>query len=609
MRLTLPPQHAYAPRPKHEQSSPARLQAYPARRQYPQNVRMRKQRNIPDCTRLQGTRDHSIRAFTNPLHSLATHNRVLPHRPPRNLHLDLLRGPALIHPVVPLLQTILHLCHVPEPGNLARLLRAQHGTPQHRREPNTLQILPQLHGPLPAALRERQIRTARVPPVRAPLRLPMTYQPELPGGIAAHLLRTSLFHPNHHPPYRSATVAPMKTQCCIVGGGPAGMMLGYLLARSGVHVTVLEKHADFFRDFRGDTIHPSTLQLLHELNLLEPFLQIPHSKIERLSGTIGGEVFPIADLTHLPTICKYIALMPQWDFLNFLAAEAAKYPNFALRMSCEATGLLSSPGQVSGVCARTSAGDEEIPADLVVGCDGRHALTRDAAHLAVIEQGVPIDVLWLQLPRSPGDPENALGYINFGRVLILINRDTYFQCGYLVRKGSFADIQQAGLPAFRQSIERLAPFLAGRTETIDSWDKVKLLTIQINHLAHWSAPGLLCIGDCAHAMSPVGGIGINIALQDAVAAANILAEPLRTGTLTPHHLRWVQNHRLPAVRRTQTMQAGAHRLLQRMLGQDQPLKPPLALRVVTHIPGFQRLVGRIVGIGLQPEHVQTPILL
>jgi 2-polyprenyl-6-methoxyphenol hydroxylase-like FAD-dependent oxidoreductase len=398
---------------------------------------------------------------------------------------------------------------------------------------------------------------------------------------------------------------PLATTCCIIGGGPAGIMLGFLLARAGVKVTVLEKHKDFFRDFRGDTIHPSTLDLLHELGLLEKFLTIPHSQVAALSAIVGGERFAIADFSHVPTYCKFIALMPQWDFLDFLASEAARFPSFTLRMGWEATGLINETGVTTGVRANSPEGPVEIPATVSIGCDGRHAISRDAGHLPLNDEGVPIDVLWLKIARQPSDPENALGYINYGRLIILINRNDYFQVGYLVAKGTFPQIQQAGIPAFQQSIERIVPFLTGRTTEIDSWDKVKLLTIQVNRLQEWSSPGLLCIGDAAHAMSPVGGIGINIALQDAVATANILTEALLSNSLTPHHLRQVQDYREPAVRNTQRVQVFAHRILDRVLRDSGPIKPPLALRILTHIPGFQNIPARFVGVGLQPQHIKN----
>ncbi len=318
-----------------------------------------------------------------------------------------------------------------------------------------------------------------------------------------------------------------NTTCCIVGGGPAGVMLAFLLARAGIRVTVLEKHKDFFRDFRGDTVHPATREVMYELGLLEEFLKQPHRKIEGISGVIGGRQFPMADCTHLPTHAKFVALMPQWDFLNFLAAQGKKYPTFDLRMEHNVTGLIEEDGRVVGAHAETPNGPVEIRADLTVGCDGRHAVTVPSAHLNLIETGVPIDVLWLRLSRHEGDPENALGYINYGAMMVLIDRGDYFQCAFIIRKDTFASVvQPAGLEAFRAAIVRLVPFLADRVQEITSWDDAKLLTVQLNRLARWHRPGLLCIGDAAHAMSPIGGVGINLAIQDAVAAARILAGPL-----------------------------------------------------------------------------------
>ena len=384
------------------------------------------------------------------------------------------------------------------------------------------------------------------------------------------------------------------------------MMLGYLLARSGVDVTVLEKHKDFFRDFRGDTIHPSTVDLMHELGLLDAFLALPHQQIDNFTLVMGGESFPIAELSHLPTHAKFVALMPQWDFLNFIAAQAAKLPNFHLLMQHEAIGLLAnSAHRIVGVRASTPAGPAEIRAALVVACDGRHSTCRADAALPIRETGVPIDVLWFRLPRKPTDPSNVIGNVNFGTLAVLINRADYFQCAFIIAKGTFEDkVQPAGLPAFRNSVAKLVPFLADRVDELTSWDQIKLLTVQVNHLERWYRPGLLCIGDAAHAMSPVGGIGINLAIQDAVAAARILAPVLSKGVVTELALARVQHRRQFPTRITQAFQVGVHRFLSRILGNPAPVHPPMLLRILSRRPSFRRLTARFIGVGVRPEHIQ-----
>jgi 2-polyprenyl-6-methoxyphenol hydroxylase-like FAD-dependent oxidoreductase len=377
------------------------------------------------------------------------------------------------------------------------------------------------------------------------------------------------------------------------------MMLGYLLARAGVAVTVLEKHQDFFRDFRGDTVHPSTLELLRELGLLEDFLKIPHQQLTSIGGIVGDFELRAADFRHLPTHCKFVALMPQWDFLDFLSSRAKKFPGFHLLMQHEAVGLIPE-----GVEAHTPDGPLQIRARLVVGCDGRHSTIRQAANLEVLEFGVPIDVLWFRLSRKSQDPEEVLGNINYGKALILINRGDYFQSGLIIPKDSFEQIQRGGLDTFRNDLVKIAPYLGNRVQELHDWDQIKLLTVRINRLKRWYFPGLLCIGDAAHAMSPAGGVGINLAIQDAVATANLLAGPLRAGPVPETLLARVQQRREFPTRVTQYMQVNAHNAFAKIFKNSGPLKAPWQLKAVVRIPGLQRLIGRAVGLGARPEHVQ-----
>jgi 2-polyprenyl-6-methoxyphenol hydroxylase-like FAD-dependent oxidoreductase len=384
------------------------------------------------------------------------------------------------------------------------------------------------------------------------------------------------------------------------------MMLGYLLARAGVAVTVLEKHTDFFRDFRGDTVHPSTLELMYELGLLDDFLKLPHQELTSVGGKFGDFAFQAANVSRVPGHCKFVALMPQWDFLNFLAARAKAFPTFDLRMEHDAAGLIIEHEQVKGVEARTPAGAVEIRADLVVGCDGRHATTRQMAGLEVIEFGVPIDVLWFRLSRRTGDPEQLLGTINYGKALILINRGDYFQAGLIIRKGSFEQIKSDGLEALQKSLLQMAPFLGDRVGDLQDWEQIKLLSVQINRLRRWHRPGLLCIGDAAHAMSPAGGVGINLAIQDAVAAANLLAVPLRERRVTEEMLSAVQRRREFPTRVTQRMQVTAHKGFSYIFQHPGEIQAPWQLKLVTRIPGIQHLLGRMIGSGVRPEHVRSP---
>jgi 2-polyprenyl-6-methoxyphenol hydroxylase-like FAD-dependent oxidoreductase len=398
----------------------------------------------------------------------------------------------------------------------------------------------------------------------------------------------------------------LTTRCAIAGGGPAGVMLGYLLARAGVDVVVLEKHADFFRDFRGDTIHPSTLQVMHELGLLDAFLKQPHQEVRELGAQIGDELVQIADFSHLPTRCGFIAFMPQWHFLNFLAEEGKRYSTFHLRMQSEVDELLKNEDRVVGLTAATPQGELEVRADLVVGCDGRHSTVRALAGLDVEDLGAPMDVLWLRLSKKPGDGTESLGRIEPGRFFIMIDRGDYWQCAFVIPKGGFNELRRKGLEAFRLALVALKPELKNRVREIASWDDVKLLTVRVDRLKRWYRPGLLCIGDAAHAMSPIGGVGINLAIQDAVATANILASPLRDGTVTEEDLRKVQKRRILPTEMTQALQIFIqNRVVSNVLTMKTEPKPPLAAKLLNRFPWLRRWPARLIGMGFRPEHVKT----
>jgi 2-polyprenyl-6-methoxyphenol hydroxylase-like FAD-dependent oxidoreductase len=398
----------------------------------------------------------------------------------------------------------------------------------------------------------------------------------------------------------------IHTKCCIAGGGPAGMMLGFLLARMGVDVYVLEKHKDFLRDFRGDTIHPSTLELMHELGILDEFLKRPHSEAHKLMNQIGDQRLTIADFTHLPTKCKFIALMPQWDFLDFIAGNAKRYPTFHLVMKAAFVDLIQENGAVVGARAKTPSGELEIRADLVVGADGRHSDVRDRAGFKVIDVGAPIDVMWMRLTRDPSDPDETFGRLDMGHMLVLIDRDEYWQVAYVIAKGGAEKVQAQGLPQFRETLAKLAPFLANHVDELKTWDDVKLLTVTVDRLEKWSRPGVLCIGDSAHAMSPVGGVGINLAIQDAVATANLIGEKLLRGTPTERDLESVQKRRTFPVRATQWLQVMVqNNVVTPVLGTTKLLPVPRILKLMQRWPVLQRIPARAVGMGLRPEHVKT----
>jgi 2-polyprenyl-6-methoxyphenol hydroxylase-like FAD-dependent oxidoreductase len=403
------------------------------------------------------------------------------------------------------------------------------------------------------------------------------------------------------------TTEQLTARCCIAGGGPAGMMLGFLLARAGIDVVVLEKHADFLRDFRGDTIHPSTLELMHELGLLAEFLKRPHTEVNHLTGMIGDTVVHVADFTHLPTHCRFVALMPQWDFLNFIAEQGAQYSGFRLLMRAEATDLIEEGGRVVGVRAKGPDGSIDIRADLVVGADGRHSTIRERAGFQVDDLGAPMDVLWMRLSKRPDDSSQALGHIEAGRIFVMLDRGDYWQCAFVIPKGGYDGIRQKGFEAFLGLVAAMARLPADRVAELRDWDDVKLLTVAVDRLRQWYRPGLLCIGDAAHAMSPIGGVGINLAIQDAVAAANILAAPLASGPVALDDLRAVQSRRTFPTRATQWLQVAIqNRIISRVMAATARPVVPWAIKLLSKCPFLQRIPARLVGMGFRPEHVRTP---
>jgi 2-polyprenyl-6-methoxyphenol hydroxylase-like FAD-dependent oxidoreductase len=409
--------------------------------------------------------------------------------------------------------------------------------------------------------------------------------------------------PSERKPSRTIT-----TRCCIVGGGPAGMMLAYLLGRAGVETLVLEKHEDFFRDFRGDTVHPSTLQVMRELGLIDDFLKLPHQQLQTLDGQFGGTKIRIADLSRTKANYPFIAFMPQWDFLNFLRDKGKKFPQLKVMMKADATDLIWSGDRVTGVIANTAEGAVEIKADLTIGCDGRHSVVRERAGLEVEEIGAPMDVLWFRAGRRPNENESLFARLEPGKMMVTFDRGDYWQCAYVIAKGQYDQVKARGLDAFRADVTAMAPVLKAGMADVKNWDDVKLLTVAINRLARWTRPGLLCIGDAAHAMSPVGGVGVNLAVQDAVATANLIAEKLINGCPSEDELDAVRRRRAFPVRMTQAMQVVVqNRLISVALKPgDHPIKPPLFVRLVNAVPWLQGLTGRLVAIGVRPEHVHSP---
>jgi 2-polyprenyl-6-methoxyphenol hydroxylase-like FAD-dependent oxidoreductase len=384
-------------------------------------------------------------------------------------------------------------------------------------------------------------------------------------------------------------------------------MVGFLLARAGIATLVLEKHRDFLRDFRGDTVHPSTLEVMAELGLLDSLLAIRHQELREIHAQIGDTEIQLADFSHLPTRCRFLAFMPQWDFLEFLATQGRRYPEFQLRLQAEVKDVVEEKGRVTGVLVESPEGTSRVAADLVIAADGRHSTIRARAGLEVQDLGAPIDVLWMRLSKRPQDPPQSLGRFNYGRLLVMLDRGDYWQCGYVIRKGRLGELRARGIEGFRGDLARVTPFLGDRLHELESWDDVKLLSVAVDRLKRWWKPGLLCIGDAAHAMSPIGGVGINLAIQDAVAAANILARPLLEGRLSTRHLEAVQRRRMFPTRVTQGIQVILQeRVLDRVLDRDEPIQAPWPLRLFNRWPWLRRIPPRVIGVGVRPEHVRSP---
>jgi len=396
-------------------------------------------------------------------------------------------------------------------------------------------------------------------------------------------------------------------ELCIVGGGPAGLFAGLLFARAGVPTVVLEKHRDFLRDFRGDTVHPSTLRLLHELGLLDRFLQRPHNRVHHIKAYVGDRLIEVADFSHFDPRWNFTALMPQWHFLDFIADEARRYPHFRLLMQAEATGLVRERGRVAGIVYREGGEQRQIAAQLVIAADGRSSRLRDEAQLPLRTLGAPMDVFWFRVPKRPTAQNETAGIFTRGRIMALLDRGDYWQCAYVFPKGQADEVRTRGLDAFRRDVAQRAPMLAADIAVVASWNDVKLLSVALDRLDRWHEPGLLVIGDAAHAMSPIGGVGINVAIQDAVATANLLAAPLAMGKGVDRLLHEVRARRMLQVGAVQAFQKAAqNRIITPLLDGSAPVTAPLPLRLLARFALLRRIPAAFLGFGIRPEHIRSP---